>query len=228
MEFVNHFEVPADIDTTFADLTDLERLAPCLPGAVLESIDGDVFTGRVKVKVGPIQAAYRGTAQLVEVDEQLYRGRIAARGREVRGSGGAEADVLAQLSEVDGATRVEVTTTLQITGRPAQFGRSVLGEVGAQIIEAFADRVRTMLLEPVTQQDEPSGDTLRSVEPTPEHPAGVDLRSAAPAAALGATVEDNAPLDLLGVGGPVIARRAAPFLAGLVALVAVLWCCRRR
>lgn len=221
MEFVNHFTVPADIDTTFAALTDLERLAPCLPGAVLESVDGEVFTGRVKVKVGPIQAAYRGTAQLIEVDERAYRGRIAARGREVRGSGGAEADVVAQLSEGDGVTTVEVTTTLQITGRPAQFGRSVLGEVGAQIIEAFAERIRSMLLQP----EPPNGDEGATPAVHQPEATGPAVEAAAPSAVPPA---DNEPLDLLGVGGPVIARRLAPYAAGLAALLAVLWCCRRR
>jgi uncharacterized protein len=145
MEFTNEFRVPSDIETTFATLTDLEKVAPCLPGATLEEVDGDTYSGRVKVKVGPVQVVYKGTARLAEADAEAKRGRIEAKGKETRGTGTASADVVASLAEDGDGTRVSVVTDLTITGKPAQFGRGVLAEVGTKIIDTFADRLRDML-----------------------------------------------------------------------------------
>lgn len=147
MEFTHEFHVPSDVDTTFATLIDLEKVAPCLPGATLEEVDGDTYTGRVKVKVGPIQVIYRGTAEIVEVDHDAHRGRIEARGKETRGAGTASADVVATLHGDADGTRVVVDTDLTITGKPAQFGRGVMADVGAKIIDSFAERLRAMLEE---------------------------------------------------------------------------------
>jgi uncharacterized protein len=145
MEFTHEFHVPSDVDTTFATLIDLEKVAPCLPGATLEEVDGDTYTGRVKVKVGPIQVIYRGTAEIVEVDHEAHRGRIEARGKETRGAGTASADVVATLHGDDQGTTVVVNTDLHITGKPAQFGRGVMADVGTKIIDSFAERLRAML-----------------------------------------------------------------------------------
>ena len=146
MEFVNEFTVPTDIETAWATLTDLEKVAPCLPGATLEEVDGDTYSGRVKVKVGPITVTYRGTAKFVETDADKKFGRIEASGKEARGSGTAKADVTAQLTETDEGTLVHVVTDLNVTGKPAQFGRGVMGEVGTKIIGAFAERLEELVL----------------------------------------------------------------------------------
>ncbi|MBY5163068.1 SRPBCC family protein [Salsipaludibacter albus] len=139
MEFTNTFTIPAGIDEAFATLTDLETVAPCMPGAKLESVDGDVYTGKVKVKVGPMSLTYRGTATVVDKDPEAHSATIEAKGNEARGGGTANADVSASLREVEDGTEVTVVTALNITGKPAQFGRGVMGDVGKKIIDAFAD-----------------------------------------------------------------------------------------
>ncbi|MFA9431431.1 SRPBCC family protein [Egicoccus sp. AB-alg2] len=145
MEFTNEFTVPTDVETAFAILTDLEKVAPCLPGAQLEEVEGDVYTGRVKVKVGPISMTYRGQAQLAETDAEAKRARIQANGKETRGTGTAKADVHAALRPDGDGTVVTVVTDLTVTGKPAQFGRGVMAEVGTKIIDSFAERLRAML-----------------------------------------------------------------------------------
>jgi uncharacterized protein len=148
VQFTNEFRVPVDVETAFTTLTDLERVAPCLPGAQLEEVDGDTYTGRVKVKVGPIQVTYRGTAEIVDIDPDGKRAAIRAKGKETRGAGTAAADVVATLlAEGDETTRVTVVTDLAVTGKPAQFGRGVMADVGARIIETFAQRLEELLEE---------------------------------------------------------------------------------
>lgn len=153
MEFTNTFTVPVGIDEAFETLTDLEKVAPCMPGAKLETVDGDVYEGRVKVKVGPMSLTYRGKAELVDKDVDAHTARIEARGSEARGGGTANADVTAALTEVDDGTEVVVTTAIDITGKPAQFGRGVMGDVGAKIIDTFADCLSRKF-----DQPEPVGD----------------------------------------------------------------------
>jgi uncharacterized protein len=148
VQFTNEFRVPVDVETAFTTLTDLERVAPCMPGAQLEEVDGDTYTGRVKVKVGPIQVTYRGTAEIVDIDPDGKRAAIRAKGKETRGAGTAAADVVAILApEGDETTRVTVVTDLAVTGKPAQFGRGVMADVGARIIETFAQRLEELLEE---------------------------------------------------------------------------------
>lgn len=147
MEFTNTFTIPVDVDHAFEVLTDLERVAPCMPGAKLETVDGDVYTGRVKVKVGPMSLTYRGTAEVVDKDPQAHTATIAAKGNEARGGGTANADVTASLTAVDDGTEVVVTTNLDITGKPAQFGRGVMADVGVKIIDKFADCLSRRLAE---------------------------------------------------------------------------------
>jgi carbon monoxide dehydrogenase subunit G len=139
MELTHSFTVPIGADEAMGVLTDIERIAPCMPGASIDSVDGDEFTGRVKVKVGPMQITYRGRARFTEVDREQHRAVIEARGQETRGSGTANATVHAHLEEGDGDTRVTVVTDLSVTGRPAQFGRGVMSDVGAKLLGQFAD-----------------------------------------------------------------------------------------
>src|SRR5436190_9005377 len=126
MEITDRFRVKTSIDETWKVLLDIERIAPCLPGAQLEEIDGDEFRGVVKVKVGPITAQYKGTARLAEVDEAARRIVIDASGRDTRGQGNAKAKILVTMAPEGVGTRVDVTTDLSITGKVAQFGRGVL------------------------------------------------------------------------------------------------------
>lgn len=129
-------------------LLDVERIARCLPGAALDGRDGDTFRGRVKVKVGPIQLAYRGEATISEQDDIAHRAVILASGKETRGSGGASARVMAELSEHVGETHVAVCTELELSGKPGQFGRSIIGEVSARLLDQFAGNLAAMLAAP--------------------------------------------------------------------------------
>ncbi|MBS3941031.1 MAG: SRPBCC family protein [Actinobacteria bacterium] len=231
MQFENAFEVPADPDTTFATLTDLEKVAPCLPGAVLEEVDGDVYTGHVKVKVGPMQMTYRGTARLVEVDADARSGRIEAAGREARGSGTAAADVTASVVPHGTGSLVTVVTDLKVTGKPAQFGRGVMAEVGTKIIDAFADRLRAMLTE---APEEPApmvglGDgeaeaPSQGAQPGAEQPT-VEMATprGGPRIIESRVDRDNDALDLMDVAGAATMKRLVPLVAAIVVIALVVW-----
>ena len=250
MEFTNEFRVPADVDSVFATLTDLERVAPCMPGATLEEVDGDTYTGRMKVKVGPAQMTYRGTAEVTEVDHEAKRAAITARGKETRGSGTASADVTAILAEEDGETVVTVHSDLTVTGKPAQFGRGVMADVGTKIIGQFAERLQEMLLEseeaePVAAAPEaaPSESAAEAPATTPSEPAATGPAGdrATTATQPAATPAPPGPrriaedpsraddaLDLVQVAGSATLKRVVPLVLGLGALIAVIWWIRNR
>ncbi|HEX6756089.1 MAG TPA: SRPBCC family protein, partial [Mycobacteriales bacterium] len=139
MQLDHEFTVPVPAAQAWPVLLDIERIAPCMPGATISEIDGDDFEGTVKVKVGPITVTYGGTASFLEKDESERRAVIEARGRETRGTGTATARVTAQLHDEGDSTRVVVSTDLSITGKPAQFGRGVMSDVGAKLLGRFAD-----------------------------------------------------------------------------------------
>jgi carbon monoxide dehydrogenase subunit G len=141
----NSFTVPVPIDEAWRVLLDIERIAPCMPGAALDSVTGDDFTGRVKVKLGPINLTYQGKASFVEKDEAAHRAVIDAKGKDQRGNGTAAATVTATLNAEGAATRVDVVTDLNITGRPAQFGRGVMTDVGNKLLGQFADKLAAQL-----------------------------------------------------------------------------------
>lgn len=231
MEFTNEFTIPVGIDDAFAVLTDLERVAPCMPGATLEEVDGDTYSGRMKVKVGPMSLTYAGTATVTEKDPGAHTARIEASGREKRGSGTASADVAARLEEKDGETHVTVTTAITVTGKPAQFGRGVMADVGEKIIDRFAENLRDEL------------GTDRGGE-EPGAPAAADTETVAPTGTTEPSDDGNATastgpravahreprdeaLDLMDVAGQATMKRLAPVLAAVVAVIGViLW--RRR
>jgi carbon monoxide dehydrogenase subunit G len=139
VQLEHSFTVPVGIDDAWRVLLDIELIAPCMPGAAIDSVDGDEFTGTVKVKLGPIGLTYKGKASFIEKDEAAHRAVIDARGRDSRGNGTANAKVTATLTESSGSTRVDVLTDLDITGKPAQFGRGVMADVGNKLIGQFAD-----------------------------------------------------------------------------------------
>ncbi|HSK24222.1 MAG TPA: SRPBCC family protein [Egicoccus sp.] len=235
MEFTNEFTVPTDVDTTFATLTDLEKVAPCLPGAQLEEVDGDVYSGRVKVKVGPIQMTYRGQARMVEADADAKRGRIEANGKESRGGGTAKADVTAQLREGGEGTVVTVTTDLTVTGKPAQFGRGVMEEVGTKIIDAFAERLRAMLAE----EQAGAGAAGGPAEPVPARGEAAATGATAAASAAPPIVDgprqlttdpsrENDALDLMDVAGGATLKRLLPVAVVAIVLAIVFAVLRRR
>jgi len=139
VQLEHSFTVPVGIDDAWRVLLDIELIAPCMPGAAIDSVDGDDFTGTVKVKLGPIGLTYKGKASFVEKDELAHRAVIDARGRDARGNGTANAKVTATLTQSGRSTQVNVLTDLDITGRPAQFGRGVMVDVGNKLIGQFAE-----------------------------------------------------------------------------------------
>jgi carbon monoxide dehydrogenase subunit G len=145
VQLENSFTVPVPIDEAWRVLLDIERIAPCMPGAVLDSVTGDEFTGRVKVKLGPINLTYQGKASFVEKDAAAHQAVIDARGKDQRGNGTAAATITANLAPEGSITRVHVITDLNITGRPAQFGRGVMTDVGNKLLGQFADKLAAQL-----------------------------------------------------------------------------------
>src|SRR5215472_16369233 len=152
MELEHSFTVPVPKSRAWDVLLDVERVAPCMPGATLDSVDGDEIRGRIKVKVGPISMIYAGTAQIVERDEKAGIVRLDASGKETRGAGTASASVRSLLEDRGKETHVTVLTTLNVTGKPAQFGRGVMNEVGGKLLGIFATNLAAMLAQ---ADDEP-------------------------------------------------------------------------
>ncbi|MGP4045877.1 SRPBCC family protein [Streptomyces sp. 2A115] len=200
MELHHEFTVPAPVQEAWPMLLDIERIAPCMPGATVEDYDGKTVTGSVKVRVGPITVTYRGTAVFEEQDESAHRMVLIAGGKETRGQGTARATVTGTLTGQDGGTAVSVRTDLTVTGRPAQFGRGVLAEVGDKLVGQFAACLSERL-----HRTEPGVS-----EPTVTTPAPAE------------------PIDLLRTAGPSVARRALAAAAGAVVAALIVLRLRRR
>ena len=182
MELEHSFTVPVSKERAWDVLLDVERVAPCMPGATLDSVDGESIAGKIKVKVGPISMTYAGTAKFVERDKDAGVVRLDASGKETRGSGTASASVRSVLEDRGNETHVTVHTTLNVTGKPAQFGRGVMNEVSGKLIGIFATNLADMIAN--------SGDVSAG------SPAPAAATSAAPAAAPvadAAAVADAAP-----------------------------------
>ena len=199
----NTFRVSLPVDQTWKLLTDLPRVATCLPGAHLDEVVDGEFRGGLSTKIGPINARYSGVASFLELDEVAYRAVIAARGKEDKGSGSATATITATLvPDGDGATQVHVSTGMAISGRAAQFGRSLLAEVSTAMLGEFVRRLEAMIQ---------GGDTVRGTPATSGAAAGPAAASAAVA-----DPEENS-LDLATtLILPLLRRSAVPIAVGLV------------
>lgn len=235
MEMSHEFEVSSPLAETWAVLTDIERIAPCMPGAELRGIEDDEFRGVVKVKLGAITAEYRGAARFVEKDDTAHRAVLRAEGREARGQGRAAATITARLAPRGSGTKVSVATDLQITGRVAQFGRGVLAEVSSTLLGQFVDNLETTVLKdgPKSHESEVGGSSSartsadtnawRAQPVVPE-----DSRIAADRAAFsGDERQPVEPVDLFAVARGPIARRVLPGLAVLALVVIALAIIRR-
>ncbi|MFK4041313.1 SRPBCC family protein [Nonomuraea wenchangensis] len=235
MRFEHEFTVPVPVEQAWAVLLDVERIAPCLPGATLDVHEGDEFTGRMKVKVGPITVTYRGSARFEDVDKDSRSLTIQASGKEARGSGTASATVKARLTPREESTAVAVETTFHVTGRPAQFGRGVMAEVGSRLLDRFAGNLAELLSEPREQpqlQERPAEEQpheeerhltavptpVPAPEPAPPHAQGTVRTSRSP---------DEEALDLLEIAGQPVLKRLAPVAGALAALLIVIWIVRR-
>ncbi|MFI9554233.1 SRPBCC family protein [Nonomuraea endophytica] len=229
MRFEHEFTVPVPVEQAWAVLLDVERVAPCLPGAALDIVEGDEFTGRMKVKVGPITVTYRGTARFEDVDKDAHTLTIKASGKEARGSGTASATVVAKLTPAGPSSAVSVETTFNVTGRPAQFGKGVMAEVGAKLIDRFAANLAELLAESGTEAAAVPGsaahdDEERHLSAVPDpavadaHPSGT-LRTSRTA--------DEEALDLLEVAGAPLLKRVAPLVGGVALVALIIWLIRR-
>src|SRR5580692_6256369 len=147
IELDNSFTVPVPPEQAWDVLLDVERIAPCMPGASVTSVEGDEIEGQVKVKLGPLSLTYKGTAKFTDKDQASHTIAIDAAGKETRGSGTASATVQAKLTPGDaaGQTLVSIHTSLNVTGKPAQFGRSLLPEVSGKLIQQFATNLEAMI-----------------------------------------------------------------------------------
>ena len=145
MDLEHSFTIPVPPEQAWQILLDVEQVAPCMPGATVDKVDGDVISGKVKVKVGPVSLTYAGSARFTEKDEKTRTVVLDASGKETRGSGTAAAKVTSSLQDEGGQTRVVVHTSMTVTGRPAQFGRGVIAEVGGRIIKKFATNLAGQL-----------------------------------------------------------------------------------
>jgi uncharacterized protein len=215
MELENQFTVPVGIDDTWKVLLDVERVGPCMPGATVLSVDGDQFTGVVKVKVGPITVNYQGKASFVEVDEATHHAVIDASGKETKGGGTAKAIITMDLAEQGHQTVVTMTTDLAITGRPAQFGRGLMADVSNALVKQFAAALAAEVVGDMSASDG-AGTTAGQANDDDQVSDG-DKEPHRPEAT---TRPDE--LRLLDTIAWPIAKRAVPFLLAVLTLVVVL------
>ncbi len=217
MELNDSFEVAHPIGAVWGVLTDVERIAPCLPGAQLTGSDGDVHEGLVRVKVGPITSQYKGKASFTERDDAAHRLLMSASGRDTRGAGNASAEITVALEAVtETSTRVSVHTDLTITGKVAQFGRGVLADVSRKLMGQFADNLAALVAADVAPDESPAAsDTDAVAEPDTE--AAAD--EPAPAAESAAEVE---AVDLLEVAGAPVLKRLVPVILAAILIVIIV------
>jgi carbon monoxide dehydrogenase subunit G len=228
VELTHDFTVPVDRETAWAAFQDIAVVAECFPGATVTSVEGDSFDGTVKVKLGPIALQYAGGGRFVERDAAAYRLVIEAKGRDRRGNGTAGADVTASFTEEGQGTRIEVLTSLQITGKPAQFGRGVIQDVSDKLLQQFLGCLESRIAPAPAEEPE--------VEPVPEPLAAmadVPVEPPPAASALPPRTEPKPADDAIDLGTtvlPVLAKaywKPAALLA-LVVLLLVGWRARRR
>ena len=256
MEFEHSFMIPVPPDQAWDVLLDVERVAPCMPGASVDTFDGDEITGHVRVKVGPITMTYAGHARFVDRDPVAHTATLEASGKESRGTGTASATVHAALYSENGQagqaeqTRVTMSTTLNVTGRPAQMGRGVLADVSGKLVERFAVNLAERLSAHTAKDKGPDGaaaaDTAPAEGPTEGPTEGTaeggagDVRApaataspagsgtAAPSGAAPARKQEDETLNLLGVAAGPVMRRLIPAAGALIGAIVIGFLARLR
>ena len=202
MDLNHQFTVAVPVEDAWRILTDVERIAPCLPGAQLQEIEGDTYRGIVKVKVGPIQAQFKGQANFIERDDVAHKVVLKGEGRDTTGKGNASAIITAEMTAVDASnTAVTVNTDLSVTGKVAQFGRGAMADISDKLLAQFVVNLNALIA---------------------EQPATAAAPSAAPEPTEGVrTIEraEVAPLDLLSAAGSPILKRAIPVVVVVVAVL---------
>ncbi len=251
MELNNEFTVALPVDRAWELLTDVERIAPCMPGAQLTGVDGDTYTGKVLIKLGPVTAQYAGTAAFESKDDVTHVAVLRASGRDSRGQGNASALITATLEpqgdrtsdRTSDRTRVTVHTDLTITGKVAQFGRGVILEVSAKLLAQFVQCLETSLLAatvPAAQEGSTAAaeaaevaaaaaaGTVAAGTVAAEPGTALTTTPPAPTALRHSPPPEVAPLDLASVARAALLKRAIPAVIGLAAIVAVIvWLARR-
>jgi carbon monoxide dehydrogenase subunit G len=210
MKLENEFTVPAPVDRAWEVLLDLERVAPCLPGAAIEGREGDAHTGTMTVKIGPITARYKGTVRIEEADEQARRAVMRAQARDARGQGTAAATITSTMEEAEDGTRVRVETDMRITGPAAQFGRGVMQDVSAKMMGRFAECLAGLMEEgeaPAPEEPAPAAEEAAPAaeKPEPPTPQPPPARPTAEVLDLGeasreAVIKRVAPIVVAGLG----------------------------
>ena len=205
MDLNHEFIVNVPVNDAWVILTDLERIAPCLPGAQLTEVEGDTYRGQVKVKVGPIVAQFKGQASFVTRDDAAHTASLKAEGRDTTGKGTASAIITAQLTSITPtSTKCAVVTDLTISGKVAQFGRGALADVSDKLLAQFSENLNHL----ITSSPATTSATSAATEVTAISPEIRKIESA-----------EVAPLDLLGTAGAPILKRAIPVVVVLIAVV---------
>ena len=220
MKIENEFLVSAPVPQAWEAMLDLERIAPCLPGASIDEASDEEYQGTMAIKLGPISARYRGTVSVEEADEENHRAVMRANGQETRGQGSASATITSTLYEENGSTRVHVETDMQVAGRVAQFGRGIMQDVAEELMGRFSTCVEQEIVgggageEP--EQDIEADASEREATST-ERSASVDGRQEGQKSRASPPSEAE-PLDLGGISRGALVKRAAPVLVGLAGL----------
>jgi carbon monoxide dehydrogenase subunit G len=231
MELNNEFVVNRPVEEAWAVLTDVETIAPCLPGAQLQEVEGDQYRGIVKVKVGPITAQFKGQATFLEKDDVNHRAVLKAEGRDTTGKGNAAAIITAQLHPQNASsTHVSVTTDLTITGKVAQFGRGALADVSTKLLGQFVENLETTVLTDHKHDAEVHAATAAGTAGQPEAPAAPGEAGGEPSAGTPSIrrieAPEAAPVDLLDAAGAPVIKRLAPL--AIVVLIVLLLLRRRK
>ncbi len=217
MDLHHEFTVPVPAADAWKILTDLERLAPCLPGAQLTEIEGDIYRGQVKIKVGPILAQFKGQASFVSRDDANFLASLKAEGRDTGGKGNASATITARLEPVSASSaKCTVDTQLNISGKVAQFGRGALADVSDKLLLQFVDNLNTLIASQPVESALNAAPTAASAAPS----APAAAPSASPSVRKIEQTQEVAPLNLLDTAGSTIAKRLVPVLVVIAAVVA--------
>jgi carbon monoxide dehydrogenase subunit G len=209
MDLNHEFVVNVPVAEAWAILTDLERIAPCLPGAQLTEVEGDTYRGQVKIKVGPILAQFKGQASFVSRDDAAHKATLKGEGRDTTGKGNASAMITAELTSVTPtSTKCTVHTDLSISGKVAQFGRGALADVSDKLLAQFSENLNQL----ISAAPAPSAPVVAETTPTPSEQPTIRKIDG----------PEVAPLNLLDTAGSTIAKRAIPALIGIAVLVVVL------
>jgi carbon monoxide dehydrogenase subunit G len=225
MKLENEFTVPAPVEQAWEVLLDVERVAPCLPGAAIEGTDGDEHKGTMTIRIGPITTRYSGTVKIEEADASARRAVMRAQARDQRGQGTAAATITSTMEEVEGGTRVRVETEMRVTGPAAQFGRGVMQDVSAKLMGRFADCLAEEMAGAAATGVAAGGDAAAERPEPPPGPAGDSAEAAASSAPEPRRAEEV--LDLGEASREAVLKRIAPVAAVMVGLIVLLGIRRR-